>query len=259
MTIFGNLMPMPSKRPHTPEPVRRRICELLDRDMTAAEIHRQLEADAGPDGRVGKYGFRDTEVPTVRTVQNIVRPLRPPDDSGRWSVADAEPGEIPLILPVLGHVLMLTGGRRGHVTRREARLILRVRAALPRANPSFVWSAVRDYARRKADDTADLDAWLALNATTPEGIDYVLEPGDEVDAEKAKAVRARDVALAAYRRARERHWRRRLTSFAFLETAVYLHRLREAGLVSDSERRWRASQLEARVRELEAGQREQVE
>ena len=87
-------------------------------DWSPAQIRRELE----------KRPDLEYELPSDRTIQMIVKEARPPDPSGPWSLADAEPRDVALVLPVLAAVVGKSQGRQ-HVTRAEAKWVVKLRSA----------------------------------------------------------------------------------------------------------------------------------
>lgn len=103
-------------------------------------------------------------LPSARTVQEIVKRARPADPSAPWSLADAEPSTVPLVLPVLAAVVARTQGQRNYVTRGEAEWLAKLRGAYPDLDPWQAYRLARLYMARveRRDATLDLDLYLAL-------------------------------------------------------------------------------------------------
>jgi hypothetical protein len=102
-------------------------------------------------------------LPTLRTFQMIVKEARPPDPSGPWSLADAEAGDVALVLPVLAAVVAKTQGSRQHITRAEAEWLVKLRGAYPDLDPWLAYRLARLYMARvdRREATVDLDLYLA--------------------------------------------------------------------------------------------------
>ena len=128
------------------------------------EIEPLHEQGYGPkqilDKLVSRFGR--AEVPSLRTVQSIVSELKRRDDTSEtWTVAEASPAEISLVMPVLHAVAEETSSRTVTMTRDRAEWVLKVRAAAPQLP---LWSVYRFAQRYGAggDKPVELDALLAL-------------------------------------------------------------------------------------------------
>lgn len=122
----------------------------------AAEIHRAL-ARRFPD---------PDDLPSERTIRDILAELRGVDDGEPWAFPAAVPDAIDaaLVLPVLARLMQSSrGGRRG-VTVGEARWITAIRRAAPGLDPRVAFELAREYLLAAAGkaDRADLDAFLAF-------------------------------------------------------------------------------------------------
>lgn len=147
------------RRRNWPPLLLSRIAELAATTASAAEIHRQLEQEA----ESGRADFRKGDVPSLRTLQDIVSDYRPPDDSGLWSLADADGDEAALVPPMLA-VLANLGPFR-HFSREEARLVARIRRAapdLPLGVPLFILALAYKLRRSRGMPTVDLDTFLGF-------------------------------------------------------------------------------------------------
>lgn len=131
---------------------------MLIKGIAGAAIHRELEADDQFRGRV----------PSLRTVQTIVRDYSTQDDSGSWGLADAQGDEASLVLPVLRSLLHEEDGRR-HLSKDEAKWIVRVRRAAPELKPIGAYLLARAYLlqEQQEEDTEELDRLLALRPWRP--------------------------------------------------------------------------------------------
>ena len=97
----------------------------------------------------------------MRTIQRIVADA-PDDDSGPWSILDAEDDDATLVLPVLWELHNRHGVKA--ITRGAARCIVQVRRAVPDCPPDFVWRYAMQYhvlRQRRETDFSDLDLQLA--------------------------------------------------------------------------------------------------
>lgn len=144
---------MPGKQ--TDPEVRSQIAELALGGWTAPQIQRRLS----------HLGDR---LPSLRTIHSIAADLRPPTGTG-WRLADADPTEAALVLPVMAAVTRNSDGRLGHFTKDTAAWIARIRTAAPSLAPidAYRW-AVRYQTAVAADrDSGELDLQLALDTVKP--------------------------------------------------------------------------------------------
>lgn len=149
------------RRRNWPPLLLSRIAELTATTASAAEIHRQLKQEA----ESGRADFGKGDVPALRTLQDIVADYRPPDDSGLWSLADADGDEAALVPPLLAVLARQPLGRLRHPTREQARLIARIRRAapdLPLGLSLLVLAIVYRDRRNQGMPTVDLDTFLAF-------------------------------------------------------------------------------------------------
>lgn len=107
-------------------------------------------------------------VPPLRTVQYHVQAERSgntgdPEDDLPWrTVETAEPGDVPLVLEVVGELIRASRGRWRSVSRREARAILRVRHAAPDLPPWESYLLALAYTHPGDFDAEAIDGFLAL-------------------------------------------------------------------------------------------------
>lgn len=114
-----------------PPAVLKRIAELVPTRASASRIRDQLENEALKE----QAQFSVTEIPSLRTVQNIVADLRPPKASDPWSLADADTDEAALVMPVWREVVEYTQGEVSHLTKAEAEWIVKIRRVAPEPYP----------------------------------------------------------------------------------------------------------------------------
>jgi len=134
------------------------IESLLIQGWTPRRVVQQLEADAHFRGRL----------PTQRTIESMQADLRPARGPG-WSLADADPDDAALILPVLAAVTRNSEGRLGGFSVETARWIIRIRRAAPRLEPvdAFRWAVRYQTAIAARRDTRELDRGLAQDTEKP--------------------------------------------------------------------------------------------
>lgn len=133
---------------------------------SGSAIHRTLAADER---------FADRELPSERTVQDIVRELDYRDDSEPWSLTSAAmPDEGALVMPVLGELIRREEVEQTHITRAEADWIVRIRRAAPDMPLFATYRFARFYLALEDSDRADglavgdLDAVMALRPWSDE-------------------------------------------------------------------------------------------
>ncbi|MGE0541497.1 MAG: helix-turn-helix domain-containing protein [Dehalococcoidia bacterium] len=121
---------------------------------TATQIYRQLEQREELRGRL----------PTVRTVQTIVKDVRPRDTSAAWSLAIAGPDEAAAVLPVLAAVVESTRGEVRTLTQREAGWIAKLRAVAADLPARETYRLARLFIARedRSEPSADLDLFIAF-------------------------------------------------------------------------------------------------
>lgn len=133
----------------TTRKIRRRIDGDIEREITRlaryegwtpAQIHRELNRRENCKGRV----------PELRTVQRIVAPIVS-KESSVWLLADADPDDAALVLPVLAELIRHTQGRVSRLPQEIAEWIVRLRRAAP--DMPVAWSlevafTCSDHARR---------------------------------------------------------------------------------------------------------------
>jgi hypothetical protein len=149
---------MAKRRRYIDGKVQQAIEELAqDTDWTPAQIERELRTNK-------EYKELVPLLPSLRTIQTIVKENRPGDESGPWSIADAEADEGLLVLPVVAAAAIKTAGERRGVTRAEARCIQTIRRVAPDLDLWAVYRLARLYLLREArrEATDDLDLYLAF-------------------------------------------------------------------------------------------------
>ncbi len=101
-----------------------------------------------------------------RTIRDRINRLRPPDTSGPWSMADADPEDAALVLPVLAEAIEWSGGHSRRFSKAVARWIVKVRVAAPDLPVSWALNVAEAY--RAAEERSDgeelesLDQMLAF-------------------------------------------------------------------------------------------------
>jgi len=144
--------------------VLKRIAELVPTGASASRIRDQLENEA----LKGQAEFSVREIPSLRTVQNIVADFKPRDPSGPWSLAGAASSVAALVMPVWREVVAYTQGEVSHLTQAEAEWIVKIRRLAPEPYPkglSFwhIYLLAREYVllTEREKPTTGPDAYLA--------------------------------------------------------------------------------------------------
>jgi len=141
-------------RPRVEGDVEDEIRRLALMNWTAAQISRELEKRPDFVGRV----------PQDRTMRRAVRWYRPDDTSGWWSVAEADPEDAALVLPVLAEGIERSGGWWQRFSKDLAGWIVKVRLAAPDMPPVWALQVAFSYwSHGRHDEPSDnLDTMLAF-------------------------------------------------------------------------------------------------
>ena len=114
-------------------------------------------------------GKIDGEVPELRAIQAAMRKYRT-DPSGPWTITQAGPDEINVLMPVARAALQESEGRK-RLTNREADFAVKINAAVPGLKASAVLEYARSYIlceeRNQSSDHLD----LALTLKPEKGVD----------------------------------------------------------------------------------------
>lgn len=144
--------------------VLERIVELgIGRGIAGTEVHRRLQDDQ-------RYTAR---LPSLRTVQDIIRQHTPRATSAAWVLADVDeptdmtdtgPDEIPFVMDVLAAVIAITSGRQNTISLAEVKWVVKLHRAAPDLPRWGVYRLARRYllCQERNEFTADLDAFLAF-------------------------------------------------------------------------------------------------
>jgi hypothetical protein len=142
-------------KPKIESEIRRKA---LVEGWTAADIHGFLNKEAN-DG-----AWNENDVPSVRTIQRVVKDLKIQQDTSVWSpMGDVGEEDSRFILDVLRVAISVTEGRKCSFTIGESEMLLKLKRAMPDASPFVVWILLRLYMLYEAngDDTLPLDTYLA--------------------------------------------------------------------------------------------------
>ena len=153
-----------TRKRNVPIPVLERIWELMPKRTSASVIREQLKEDVNE----GSAKFKLNDIPSLRTVQNIVAEFKSPKKSDPWSLADAASSVAALVMPVWREVVEYTQGEISHLTQAEAEWIVKIRRLAPELYPkglSFwhIYLLAREYVllTDREKPTTGPDAYLA--------------------------------------------------------------------------------------------------
>lgn len=127
---------------------------------------------SGPDiedslkGRVSKGELELIDVPSLRTIQRVIRDLRSANDTDTdvWHLADSEAEDAKIILEVLQTVMLNSEYSKRNFTVKEAKWVVKIARIAPDANPRLIWRIARLYTfyESKGLDTEALDHFMTL-------------------------------------------------------------------------------------------------
>jgi hypothetical protein len=139
-------------RPRIDGEYQEKIEELALNNWGPAQINRELQR-IFPD-RPG--------LPTLRTIQRIVKQVRPRDTSGSWRWHDDEDPRP--ILDVLAVMVLRSEGRITSLTWAQVQWIRKVRKGAPDLPPETLFYCAEQYRAAEAErrDTSALDAFITL-------------------------------------------------------------------------------------------------
>lgn len=142
----------PRKR-HVSIEVEKAIEKLALRGYEPIQIYRYLEE---------KPELRD-KLPSLRTVQNIVRDMSLSDRSDVWTLAKSDVDTARAVAYVLPLVVEFSNGRITSFTQAEANWLAKVHTLAPDCPPHILYIVAKQYMRREhiAQPTVDLDLYLA--------------------------------------------------------------------------------------------------
>jgi hypothetical protein len=146
----------------------------VEKTWSGAQIHTKLEAEL-PKKLKG-------HLPDVRTIQRIVRELRPDDTSGIWSLAKEDAPDAYHILEVMQVLMGMSRGAKVNITNDDAQWILKIRRIAPDLDAGPVWTLVQlAKARPEGADMADIHTYLAFKPWKGQGYllqyEYILGAG----------------------------------------------------------------------------------
>lgn len=142
---------MPRKS-YQPVELVQAVRDLVLKGYSPSQIYKHLEA---------QKCFKP--MPTLRTIQRMVKEIAPPDLSEEWSLADAEPEDARFVLDLLAVLTRVSEGRTT-LSRAMAEWALKVRKAAPSLPIYRTYEFAMEYRRQmeQRESTRDLDLFLAL-------------------------------------------------------------------------------------------------
>lgn len=147
---------LPRRRRQRLDPrVDAKIEDLATRGFTAQRILIDVQSD--PE--------LSAHAPTIRTIQRRIEEIAARDVSGPWQLLEGTADEAAAVFHVLPLVISETFGRITHVTRLEARCLVRLLTVAGDLSPWSLYVLARAYAARQRSDvpTTDLDAFVAFH------------------------------------------------------------------------------------------------
>lgn len=127
----------------------------LGRGRSARQVHGELNANQRFAGRV----------PSLKTISRRAKEFRPPSPEERWSLAEADPEEVAVVLPVFAAMAKMDKvWKCRFVTKEQAQMLLRIKAAAPDLDPWVSYEVVEWLALRRGRglETLGLELGLAL-------------------------------------------------------------------------------------------------
>jgi hypothetical protein len=144
-------------RPRIDGYVERAIWQLARAKWTPAQIYHELRRQQAEEGK-----FKGRRLPVLRTVERAAAKAVPLDTSGWWSLADADPEDAALVLPVLAEAAEMSGGRWRRFSKDLAGWIVKVRVAAPDIPPLWAFSIAQAYRSQNEESVAGLDEVLSF-------------------------------------------------------------------------------------------------
>ena len=104
--------------------------KVMARVKNLALEHPALSAK-GVSDQLKEEGFKGKDVPSERTLRDMLKEFRPPEPTDTWSLAKASDEEAALVLPVLREVIERSGGEVASFSTPMAEQIARIRRLIP--------------------------------------------------------------------------------------------------------------------------------
>lgn len=136
------------------------IEDRLGRGRSPRQIYGELSVNPHFAGRV----------PSVKTIWRKAKTFRPPNPEERWSLAEADPEEVAVVLPVFAAM-----AKRDlvwecqFVTKEEAQILVRITAAAPDLDPWVAHQVAKGYVSRRSRGLQTLGLELRLAFATWRG------------------------------------------------------------------------------------------
>ncbi len=146
--------------------IRECILDPRNEGLSAPAILNKLSTD--PD--VADRRAAGNRSISERTIRDRISRLRPPDNSGPWTLADpdATPEDAALVLPVLAEAIDWSGGHLHRFSKAVVRWIVKVRVAAPDLPVSWALKVAEEYrAAEERGDSEELEGLDQMLAFTP--------------------------------------------------------------------------------------------
>jgi hypothetical protein len=134
--------------------------------LTSIHDLAEVNPNAEQIRRVLLERFPSTNVPSARTIRDIVKERRSPEPSAgdAWSPITADTSEAAQVMPVLAAVIAQTSGKRWQLTKEQAALIARIHGVAPDLPPWSTYVLANAYAatERSSAPVVPLDVLLAF-------------------------------------------------------------------------------------------------
>jgi len=158
MTTTGGQIRTPGSR--TDADVLDAIEDRLGRGRTPRQIYGELSANPHFAGRV----------PSVKTIGRKAKTFRPPNPEERWSLAEADPEEVAVVLPVFAAMAKRDRvWRCQFVTKEQAQVLVRITAAAPDLDPWVAYQVAEGFVSRRHRGLQTLGLELGLAFATWRG------------------------------------------------------------------------------------------
>ena len=158
MTTTSGQIRTPGSR--TDADVLEAIEDRLGRGRTPRQIYGELSANPHFAGRV----------PSVKTIGRKAKTFRPPNPEERWSLAEADPEEVAVVLPVFAAMAKRDRvWRCQFVTKEQAQVLVRITAAAPDLDPWVAYQVAEGFVSRRHRGLQTLGLELGLAFATWRG------------------------------------------------------------------------------------------
>lgn len=106
-------------------------------------------------------------LPSLRTVQRVVKDVTVEDRSGTWNLSDCKGEDAKLILEVISELVIQTDGKVCSLTKAEAEWIVKIRKAVPDMKLYSTWAMARLYLIQESSGLKEFQALDNYLSFTP--------------------------------------------------------------------------------------------